>query len=53
MPARRSALMHLAGRLPAAVLAELLNLHPTTAVHWVAAAGGDWNTYAAQIARTR
>lgn len=53
MPSRRSALMHLASQLPAAVLAELLNLHPTTAVHWVATAGGDWNTYAAQIARTR
>ena len=41
MPGRRAALMHLASRLPAAVLAEMLNLHPTTAVHWVAAAGGD------------
>jgi len=49
--ARRSALMHLAGQLPAAVLAEMLHLHPTTAVHWVAAAGGDWSTYAAQLAR--
>jgi hypothetical protein len=53
MPARRGALMHLASQLPAAVLAEMLHLHPTTAVHWVAAAGGDWNTYAAQIARHR
>lgn len=53
MPGRRAALMHLASRLPAAVLAEMLNLHPTTAVHWVAAAGGDWNTYAAQIVRDR
>ncbi|MGH9155417.1 MAG: hypothetical protein ACRD1K_06165, partial [Acidimicrobiales bacterium] len=44
---RRSALMHLAGQLPAAVLAEMLHLHATTAVHWVAAAGGDWSTYAA------
>jgi len=51
--ARRSALMHLAGQLPAAVLAEMLHLHPTTAVHWVAAAGGDWSTYAAQLARDR
>lgn len=53
MPGRRAALMHLASQLPAAVLAEILNLHPTTAVHWVAAAGGDWNNYAAQIARQR
>jgi hypothetical protein len=52
MPARRSALINLASQLPAAVLAELLNLHPTTAVHWVNTAGGNWNTYAAQIART-
>jgi hypothetical protein len=51
MPARRAALMHLASRLPAAVLAEMLHIHPTTAVRWVALAGGDWNTYAAEIAR--
>jgi hypothetical protein len=44
--------MDLASQLPAAVLAELLHLHPTTAVSWVAA-GGDWNTYAAHIARNR
>ncbi|MGH9150059.1 MAG: hypothetical protein ACRD0F_06935, partial [Acidimicrobiales bacterium] len=50
---RRSALMHLASQIPAAVLAEMLNLHVTTAVHWVAAAGGDWSTYAAQVARDR
>jgi len=53
MAARRAALMQLAGQIPAAVLAEILHLSPTTAVRWVAAAGGDWNTYAAQIARTR
>jgi len=53
MPSRRAALMHLASQLPAAVLAEMLHLKPTTAVHWVAAAGGDWNNYAAQIARNR
>lgn len=50
---RRSALMHLASQIPAALLAEMLHLHPTTAVHWVAAAGGDWSTYAAQVARDR
>ena len=48
---RRSALMHLAARLPAAVLAEVLNLTPGTAVDWVRAAGGDWSSYAAQVAR--
>ncbi|MHB1919471.1 MAG: hypothetical protein ACYCSX_12430, partial [Acidimicrobiales bacterium] len=42
-------LVHLAARMPAAVLAELINLHPTTAVHWVRAAGGDWSTYAAML----
>jgi hypothetical protein len=31
-PARRAALIDLAAQLPAAVLADLLNLHPTTAV---------------------
>jgi hypothetical protein len=35
------------------VLAELLNLHPTTAVRWIREAGGDWNSYAAELARTR
>ncbi len=35
LPGRRAALMHLAAQLPAAVLADLLHLHPTTAVHWV------------------
>jgi hypothetical protein len=48
---RRGALMHLAKQLPAAVLAELLNLQPSTACHWVELAGGDWTRYAAEIAR--
>jgi len=46
---RRGALVHLAAQLPAAVLADLLNLAPTTAVHWVRDAGGDWSRYAAQL----
>jgi hypothetical protein len=50
---RRSALTHLAARLPAAMLATLINLAPTTAVHWVRTAGGDWTTYAAQLLRDR
>ncbi len=53
MPARRAALMHLAGQLPAAVLAEILHLQPATAVRWVATAGGDWNNYAAEVSRHR
>ena len=53
MSGRRAALLHLAARLPAAVLADLLNLHPTTAVHWANIAGGDWSAYAAEVSRTR
>lgn len=53
MPARRATLMHLASQLPAAVLAEILHLQPATAVRWVAAAGGDWNNYAAEVSRNR
>jgi hypothetical protein len=47
---RRAALTELGAYLPAAVLAELLQLHPTTAVRWVRDAGGDWATYAASLA---
>lgn len=52
-PGRRAALTSLAAQLPAAVLAELLDLHPTTAVRWVRDAGGDWNRYAAHLAQAR
>jgi len=51
--ARRASLAHLAGQLPAAMLARPLNIAPTTAVRWVNTAGGDWNNYAAQLARQR
>jgi hypothetical protein len=50
-PGRRSALTGLAAQLPAAVLADLLNLHPTTAARWIHQAGGDWSRYAAEIVR--
>jgi hypothetical protein len=50
---RRAALIDLAGRLPAAVLADLLGLHPTTAVNWMHQAGADWTRYAAELARDR
>lgn len=53
MPSRRAALTHLAARLPAAVLADLLGIHPNTAVRWVRAAGGDWTSYAAQLVKQR
>jgi hypothetical protein len=49
---RRAALMQLAAQLPAAVLAELLGLHPNTAVRWVSQAGGDWTRYAAELAQS-
>ena len=48
---RRGAMMHLAGQLPAAVLADLLNLAPNTACRWVDLAGRDWTHYATEIAR--
>ena len=38
---RRAALLSLAGHLPAAVLADLLGLHETTAAKWMHQAGGD------------
>lgn len=48
---RSAALLQLGAELPPAVLADLLNLHPTTAVRWVRAANGDWANYAADRAR--
>jgi hypothetical protein len=53
MAARRAALIHLAAQLPAAVLADLLNLSAGTAVRWVNTAGGDWSRYAAALAQDR
>jgi len=50
---RRAALIDLAAKMPAAVLADLLGLHPTTAVKWMHEAGADWTRYAAQLARDR
>jgi hypothetical protein len=50
-PARRATLTDLAAQLPAAVLADLLNLAPTTAVNWVRDSGGDWSRYAAQLVK--
>jgi len=51
MTGRRAALTSLAAQLPAAVLADLLGITPGTAVRWMHDAGGDWNNYAAHIAR--
>ena len=52
-PARRSALGHLAARLPAAMVAQVLGLSPLTAVRWAGAVGADWATYAAQFTRAQ
>lgn len=48
---RRAAMEHLAARVPAAVLADLLGIATTTAVDWAHASGGDWNRYAADTAQ--
>jgi hypothetical protein len=48
---RRAALTDLAAQIPAAVLADLLGLHPTTAVSWMHQAGV-WSRNAAQLAHT-
>jgi hypothetical protein len=53
MPGRRAALIDLAAQLPAAVLADSLNLSPGTAVRWMHQAGANWNRYAADLARSR
>ncbi|MGH3451953.1 MAG: hypothetical protein ACRDQW_14805 [Haloechinothrix sp.] len=50
---RRAALIDLAAQMPAAVLADLINMHPATAVKWMLQAGGNWSRYAAELARTR
>lgn len=52
-PARRSALGHLAARLPAAMVAQVLGLSPFTAVRWAGAVGADWASYAAQFSRAK
>jgi len=49
---RRAALLDLAAQLPAAVLADLLGLHETTAAKWMHQAGGDWSRYAAELSRS-
>jgi hypothetical protein len=51
MSGRRAALLDLAAQLPAAVLADLLGMAPTTATRWMHQAGGDWSRYAAELAQ--
>lgn len=43
----RVALLQLASEIPAAVLADMLNLAPSTAAKWVEWAGGNWTGYVA------
>ena len=45
---RNAALLQLGGQLPAAVIADKLNVHRSTADRWVKMAGGDWARYAAR-----
>ena len=47
---RTAALLQLAAELPPTVIADLLGIHPNTAVKWTKAAGGDWSRYAASRA---
>lgn len=53
LPGRRAALLQLAAEVPAAVLADLLNLTPGTATRWTRHAAGDWSRYAAELAGER
>jgi hypothetical protein len=46
-PARNAALVSLVSDIPAPVLAELLDLHPSTAVRWATLAKRDWTSYLA------
>ena len=43
--ARRAALLHLAGRLPAALVADLLGVHVATATQSAQIAGRPWSDY--------
>ena len=45
--ARNATLIGLASELPPPVLADLLGMHPTTAVRWANLASRDWHTYLA------
>jgi hypothetical protein len=51
--ARSTTLLHLAARVPAPILADLLGLHPQTANAWVEVAGGRWSSYAASAPLAR
>lgn len=42
---RRAALLELPGRLPAAIVADLVGVHLTTATQWAQIAGRPWGDY--------
>ena len=44
-PARRAALLHLAGRIPASIIADTLGVHIATATQWARIAGRPWGDY--------
>jgi integrase len=45
--ARRTALLQLAGQMPAALVADLLGVHVATATQWAQIAGRTWSDYPA------
>jgi hypothetical protein len=47
---RQTALLELASQLPAPVLADLLDVHPTSAARWKKLGQGDWASYVAHRA---
>jgi hypothetical protein len=51
-PGRHGALLTLAGRLPAPILAERLGLHDARAAEWVRAAGAPYADYVALLTHT-
>lgn len=50
-PARQAALLQLSREVPAAVLADMLNIDEGTATAWAARSGASWSTYAARLVR--
>jgi hypothetical protein len=50
---RNAALTQLAAEVPAAVLADMLGFHVTTATKWVERAGGNWMNYVANQLQSR
>lgn len=47
-PARNAAFIEPASQVRAAVIADMLGLHPNSATRWVELAGAKWTNYAAE-----